>query len=556
MKRILKTIITMMLVLTMVISLAACGNNNNNENTNNNNDTNNNQDVNNNTNDDDNNDGTNNNDDGDTNDSSEVDTSDFVEVTYVTLGNIPTNGRMEASMEKLNEIFKEKINAEMKLQYVEWADWQTQYNLLLASGDSSIDLIGTATDWLNAWENVKKGSFTILSEDMLSTYAPMTWEAVTDVHWEECAYEGDIYFIPEDQYTQWTNHGLFYRGDWATEAGLDEINDFDDIETYFDSVLENHEGVIPWDAAGATNLGGLVGGYINAYTTQTTILGTSTGIFSLLTFDNNDPYTVLSPYTQGDILEEAAVMFDRWAEKGFWREDVLNYTGETRELFYSGLSGADQHHTQTFVTGIVNNMETKQPGSDPKFYSWSSTSENLCRDIITHGATAIGFNSQNAERALMAYDLIRNDQECYSLFTLGIEGEDYIVTEPGKFDRPEGFDASSDGLGIDFWWGRNDDLELIDATWYDGRDEIYAEFDTYAIDYPIAKFVFDPDPVSTQIAAISEVCATYIPSIAWGKTPDPAEYVADFQDALVDAGFDEFMNEVQSQLDAFKATIG
>ena len=105
------------------------------------------------------------------------------------------------------------------------------------------------------------------------------------------------------------------------------------------------------------------------------------------------------------LWKDFAVMMDRWADKGFWREDVLNYEGETRELFYAGQSGADQHHTQTFVTGITNNMNEKQPGSDPKFYPFCATSENLVRDIVTHGACAVGANSDNAERALMVYDI-------------------------------------------------------------------------------------------------------------------------------------------------------
>ncbi|MDO5516742.1 MAG: extracellular solute-binding protein, partial [Clostridium sp.] len=138
-----------------------------------------------------------------------IDTSQPVTVKLLVLGDKPTNGRGEAAVEKLNEKLKEKVNAELELQYVEWADWQTQYNLLLASGDDSIDLITTATDWLDAWPNVKKGSFLPLSEDMLKTYAPETFNTVSQEHWDQCKYKDEIYLIPEDNYTQYTNHGFF-----------------------------------------------------------------------------------------------------------------------------------------------------------------------------------------------------------------------------------------------------------------------------------------------------------------------------------------------------------
>ncbi len=111
--------------------------------------------------------------------------------------------------------------------FVEWADWQTQYNIQLLSGDDNVDLIGTATDWLYAWENAEKGAFLPLSEDMLKANAPKTWAQVdADGHWDLTKLaDGKIYFMPEDNYTQYTNHGFFYRGDWAKEAGLRERRD-------------------------------------------------------------------------------------------------------------------------------------------------------------------------------------------------------------------------------------------------------------------------------------------------------------------------------------------
>ncbi len=116
-----------------------------------------------------------------------VNTSKHEVVTMLVLGNKPSNGRCEAMLEKLNVILKEKVNAELKLTYVEWADWQTQYNVQLLSGDKSLDIITTATDWLYAWENTQKGAFMPLSEKMLKTYAPKTYEQVSSMDdWKYC----------------------------------------------------------------------------------------------------------------------------------------------------------------------------------------------------------------------------------------------------------------------------------------------------------------------------------------------------------------------------------
>jgi len=483
-----------------------------------------------------------------------IDTSQHVKVKFVVLGNKPTNGRLESAMEKVNEKLKEKVNAELEIQYVEWADWQTQYNLLLASGDSSIDLITTATDWLDAWPNIKKGSFMPLSEDMLKTYAPKTFESVSQEHWNQCKYDGKIYLIPEDNYTQYTNHGMYYRGDWAKEFGLGDINNFQDMGKYLQGVKDKKTGVIPWDVSGtAANGNALAGGYINSNTKNIVIDGIPIGLSTLFYGKSKDDlYTLTSPYMEGTTFDDFATLMKSWSDAGYWREDVLNYDGTTRDLMYAGQSGADQHHSQTYYTDARPNMDKKQPGSDLKMFPFSEPSKNLVKTVITHGALAIGANSKNPERALMIYDLLRNDKEIYRLYNYGIEGKDYVVTSEGKLGRPDGWDKTKDALDTNFWCGRNDKLELIDTNWFSGRDEMIKNYNTYAIEYPYGQFIFDNSKVTTEIAAMADVCAKYIPKIAFGKVTDPKAEVSAFREELKAAGYQKVFDEIQTQLKASK----
>ncbi|WP_160685839.1 ABC transporter substrate-binding protein [Clostridium sp. C2-6-12] len=482
-----------------------------------------------------------------------IDTSEHVKVKFVVLGDKPTNGRLEATMEKVNAKLKEKVNAELELQYVVWADWQTQYNLLLASGDPSIDLITTATDWLDAWPNIKKGSFLPLSEDMLKTYAPQTYASVSPEHWNQCKYNDKIYLIPEDNYAQYTNHGMFYRGDWAKEAGLDQINNFTDLGKYFKYVKDNKKDCIPWDVSGTAAAGNaLANGYMNSNTKNVSIDGIPIGLSSLFYGKSKDDlYTLTSPYMEGNTLEDMATLMKSWADAGYWREDVLNYDGNSRDLMYAGQSGADQHHSETYF-GIRPLMDQKQPGSELKMFPFSEPSKNLTKTVITHGALAIGANSKNPERALMVYDLLRNDKEIYRLYNYGIEGTDYIITADNKLGRPAGFDAAKDSLGTNFWCGRNDNLGLVDSTSYSGRADMIKNYNTYAIEYPYGQFIFDNSKVTTEIAAMADVCAKYIPKLAFGKVADPKAEVKAFKEELKAAGYQKVFDEIQSQLKASK----
>lgn len=128
-----------------------------------------------------------------------IDTSKFVKISYLVLGDKPKNGQFEKVLAEVNKIMKEKINAELEWKWIEWADWQTKYNLALASGEP-IDLITIGTDWLDTWGNAQRGAFMNLDE-FLPKYAPETWKSIPEEDWEESKYNGKIVLIPERSIT-------------------------------------------------------------------------------------------------------------------------------------------------------------------------------------------------------------------------------------------------------------------------------------------------------------------------------------------------------------------
>lgn len=488
-----------------------------------------------------------------------INTSKHEVINMLVLGNKPSNGRMEKMIEKLNEILTEKVNAELKLSYVEWANWQTQYNVQLLSGDTSLDIITTATDWLYAWENTQKGAFMPLSEEMLQTYAPETYEQVAAKDdWKYCKYNGEIYFIPEDNYTQYTNQGIFYRGDWAKEAGIPDgdMKEFGQLTDYFQWIKENKPDTVPWDVPGKTNVAGILGGYLNSKSDNITIPGVGVGNFELfMGKSKEDPFTVTSPYMEGDEIYDGVELLKQWGEAGFWREDVLNYDGNSREGMYAGTSGADAHHSQTYYNQVKMNMDSKQPGSDVRMYYFGKENQNVSKPLKTHGAAAVSANSLHPERALMVYDLLRNNEECYRLINYGIEGEDYILTEDGKLDRPEGWDQSKDKLDANFWCGRNDELELVDISNWNGAADMIADYETFAYENPYTGLIVDKNKIEAQMSSMANVLSEYIPQLAFGKYDDPKAKVDEMRKKLQEAGYEEVKASIQADMDAYKAVL-
>jgi ABC-type glycerol-3-phosphate transport system substrate-binding protein len=478
---------------------------------------------------------------------------DPTEITMLVLGDKPTNGRLEKMLDKLNERLIKQTNAKLDLFYVEWADWQTQYNLQLLSGDDNVDLVTTATDWLFAWENAEKGAFLPLSEDMLKEHAPKTWAQVDAAgDWDLTKLDdGQIYFMPEDNFTQYTNHGFFYRGDWAKAAGFADgnITKFEDFTKYFQWVKTNKPEAYPWDVAGDSQAA-LVG-YLQGHTDEQNLQQVSSGNYYPFQVDQSDPNKVTSWFMEGDELLKAAELAKQWNDIGVWREDALNYDGDAREELYAGLSGADQHHTQTFIGQIYDNLSKKQPGSDPKFFYWGQENGNVFKDIKTHGAMAVSAYSKHPEKALDVYDLLRNDQDDYRLINYGIEGSDYVVTDDGKLGYPEGYDSSTDGLGSNFWAGRMDEFELSKTTDAPNKQEIYDGLNAVATDYPYSTLLINKEAIDPTLAAMGGVLSQYLPQLEFGKFDDPAAAIAEMRQALKDAGYEDAKASIQADMDAW-----
>ncbi len=471
---------------------------------------------------------------------------DPVTITYLTIGDKPDNGRTEEVIEKLNKILRKRVNAELDIYYVAWDHYLSNYDKALSTEDLGIDLVGTGADWLDAWPNVINGNFMPLSEEMLKTYCGRTYENISAEEWEDCKYGDDIYLIPENEYTQWTNHGFVYREDFAQEAGLESVESWDDLTKYLYSVKEKHPEITPWDSDGKNTIATL--GYLMSEEKYIPIYELTT--YGLWGAYSDDLTKIVSPYYTGNELVEYAKLMKEWDQKGVWRQD-LTLAGDNTSEYYSGISGTVQHHTQNYYTIIRPNMSMSQPEVESKFFWFGKESGNLVRTSILHGAMAVSAYSDNPERALMVYDLLRNDEECYRLITKGIEGVQYSISSNGMVEKPGGYNQSDDDIVTNFWWGRRDEYELQDVEY--SWEQYYQLVDTYediAVDYPWDGVPFSTPLINAELENIVEVCDKYIPEIAYGKYEVTAEEeVAAFREALQSAGFERVTRQLQMILD-------
>lgn len=462
-------------------------------------------------------------------------------ITYLTIGNKPTNGMTEKAIEQLNVILERELNARLDIYYVGWTDYLQNYNAILNSEDVNVDLIGTGADWLDAWPNVINGNFMPLSEEMLRIYCGITYTNVTAAQWESCKYNGDVYLIPENEYTQWTNHGFVYRKDLAEEAGLNGIKSWKDLDTYFNYVVDNHPEMIPWDAEGAGNIATL--GYLMSAQNYVPIYELST--YGIWGEDKEKEGKIICPYYTGTDFVEFAKLMKKWNEMGVWRRDQA--VGDNEEEFYRGESSVIQHHTEQFYTIIQPTMSTTMPDVKLDFFWFGQENGNIMKVSNIHGAMAVSARSENPELALMVYDMIRNNEQCYRLMRFGIEGVQYEINQEGMLEKPSGYNEALDGIVTDFWWGRRDIYEIPNAS-YDWED-YYNLVDVYnrlAIDYPWEGIPFSTPTINSEVLTITEIFDKYIPVIASGRYSGSAEdKVKEFREELKKAGIERITGHLQ-----------
>lgn len=481
--------------------------------------------------------------------SGKVDNSKFVTINMYNFGD-QTNDNWETVQTAMNTYLKDKtnLNCAISLHYMTWTNWQSSYATLLASGQP-LDLVNSASDWLNMWDNAAKGAFTDLTT-LLPVYAPELYKDISKADWKKCTYNGKIICIPENRYTQWVNHGYMYRGDWAKQAGLSHISTWDQMTTYFKWVKANKSGVTPWDASASNYAYG--DGWITS-TTQNVPMNIGIDPYLWATKSKSD-YTIITPWTDEANLDKFAAQAKDWNTIGVWKTDVLNNTDNSETMLQSGLNGTHQHHVQTFATE-KKTMETKQPGSDLQMFGWWEPSGNLEKMTITHGSTCIGSGSKNPGRALELMNLIETNKDFYMLLNYGILNQTYFINDKGENYTPAGFDSNKSGYMADFWGGRLDSFEPKLATRYDGYDDYSKSLEKIAYDDPIDGFAYDSTNYANQIAAINQVFTSEMPGIAFGKSSDQNAAVKKFIADLKAAGLDTVQADMQKQLNKWRSSI-
>jgi putative aldouronate transport system substrate-binding protein len=158
----------------------------------------------------------------------------------------------------------------------------------------------------------------------------------------------------------------------------------------------------------------------------------------------------------------------------------------------------------------------------------------------------------------MFYELMSTDAEVWRTFARGLVGKHWVWVDKDKnvAGFPAGVDSKKSGYNPNTdWMYSNTFLAPYKSAAQVGSHEETEKGNARAALPMPGPFIFDPKPVSAEMAAMDTVYKQYYDPLYYGLVDpaDPKAGIDAWLKAMKDAGLDKVVAEIQKQLDAFVA---
>ncbi len=467
-----------------------------------------------------------------------VDTSEEVALKMVFVGPKPVD--YDAVFAEVNKKLKEKINATLEGEFLDWSDWAQKYPMMLAANED-FDLI-YAANWAGYNDQALKGGFLELTEDMLQKYAPKAWEATPSVNWDQAKVQGKLYMVPQNN-GESVEKIILYREDLRKKYNLPAIDSPEAYANYLKTIAQNEKGVTPFTPE--------TGDW--KYHNLDRIMLKQQQEWNM--FDLDLPFAFKLKDEKGQVFnvyetqefKDLAVYYKDLADNNTWSKNVLNSKNDHQQDFRQGKTASITHNTGT--TGSL--MEQMRREGSPYEVAVADVNVGKAKSIAisTQNGTAIHATSKHPERALMLIDLMQYDKEIHDLIMYGVQGVHY---EPVGDDLFKATDKSANYTGFSNW-SFNSPLNRTNEAFPKEVSDMVAGFESGVYHYALETFVFDNSKVKSEIAAVGNVMLRYGIPLEYGLVKDIDQGIAELNKQLKAAGVEKIQAELQAQIDAFLA---
>lgn len=440
----------------------------------------------------------------------------------------------------VNELTKESVNVTAKFTWLGAADYVTQLGLAIG-GNEPYDLCTIMPrPGANFTTLSSNGQLTDIT-DLLPEYGAEMLDLTAD-YIGAYKIEGRTYGVPTLR-NYASSVYIVMRKDILDQIGMTEKARNMKTFTEFTEILKavDEKTDVP-PIAGNKNISYQTGMISGEDSFDQTILFDNMSDLINVVFTDGDGKISLLP--ENELFKKQMLRVKGWYDAGLVYKDSMITEEHVDTLMKGGVTFSS---IQTSEIGVEN---AKREATGYELVVVEIATNVLSSNFINKFGTGVPITADEPEAAVAWLNELYTDPRVENLLVWGEEGVDYVVNN-GEADYPPNIDAKSVRFHqADFVYGN-----FFNAHPWKGNG---ADFRQRAMDAlkaaPVSPYLgFTPDmaELANQIAAITAVNDTYTPRIYTGafSETDYTEYIA----ALKTAGVEEYLAEIQEQLDAWIA---
>ncbi|WP_029192268.1 DUF3502 domain-containing protein [Paenibacillus harenae] len=467
-------------------------------------------------------------------------TSEELVIKMLLVGGKPID--YDAVFGELNKKLKEKVNATVVAEFLDWADWTQKYPLKFAASED-FDIAYTA-NWAFYNDQALKGGFLELTDEMLSKNMPLTWESMPKVAWEQSKVNGKQYMVPNNN-PEVTDKAVLIRDDLRKKYNLDPVNSPETFANYVKTVAANEKGINAYNAKAADGW---------KWHELDQILLEQQNEWNLVDYSmplayklDDESGKVFNVYDTPEFKQLLAYYKDL-ADNNAWSKNVVSNKNDVWQDMKAGKTASYAHTLGTVAMNLAE-LRREQPGIELAIADLTPDKKKIAA-ISTQNGFAIHAPSKKAERALMVIDLLQNDREIHDLFMYGVAGTHFEAVGDDKFNATAG---TPNYTGFSNW-GANSPLNRKDASYPAEADAIAEAWQAKVYNFELETFVFNDANVKNEVANVGNVMLRYAIPLEYGLIKDIEKGQADLIKQLKAAGIDKLQQELQTQIDAILAS--
>lgn len=454
-------------------------------------------------------------------DAAAIDLSEPVNLVFYMVGDPGKD--YQSVVSELNKYLSEKINTTIEFRFTTWTDWSQKYNLILSSGEQC-DLM-YAANWTNYGTLAQTGAFYELDE-ILPKYAPDLYGLIDQNVYDLCKVDGKLYCVPADQQT-FAASGIRYREDLRKKYNLPVPDSLENFEAYISGIKQNDPN------QGLLSPITVPNNYMHAFYMDSIFgLKYNWGFANYgLVADYENPTNMVDYWRSQDFVEDMKLL-KKWADMGFWSRSSLSNTEE--DDFDEGLIVASvASMNQDKWIGSYNVAKEKHPDWEIGYVTYGVVQNNLAAASPLQNATVVPHNSEHPERALVALNFLMTDEKANNLVQYGIEGKHWNLVDGKYYEEIKDSGFSYENMNT--WNLRNHllkkEMKPSDDTAYadmiDSYEQVAANTKWKGKELSVG-FIEDYSSYEIERANLNSVISQYLTPIQAGLVDDVDASIKEF----------------------------